>query len=346
MFGISVYSGLDIDLETNIRYIRNAKRCGINTIFTSLHIPESNSDLYKESIKIIELATELDMDIIADISKEYLKKIDITRYNIYALRLDFGFTEDEIIELTKNKQFKIHLNASTINKEELERLMHKGIDINNIEMCHNYYPRRDTGISYELMMERNKAFKEYNLKIYGFIPSNNKDGMRGPIYEGLPTLEIHRDKPIIVSAQHLLRSGIDSIIIGDAMASQEELKILTMISEDILMLPAEIKEVSDTELYIAQGIHTNRTDPGEKVIRSQEARSKKGSIIKPNGYHMREKYSITIDNCLYKRYEGELQILRDNLTKDERVNVIGRVLYGDIMLPMLKPGGKFKFYYS
>ena len=35
--------------------------------------------------------------------------------------------------------------------------------------------------------------------------------------------------------------------------------------------------------------------------------------------------SITIDNEKYLRYSGEIQVVREGLKADERVNVIGRV---------------------
>jgi hypothetical protein len=53
----------------------------------------------------------------------------------------------------------------------------------------------------------------------------------------------------------------------------------------------------------------------------------------------RPKGSITIDNDLYGRYRGEMQITLTDLSADERVNVVGRVKSDDLpLLEQLKPG--------
>lgn len=52
--------------------------------------------------------------------------------------------------------------------------------------------------------------------------------------------------------------------------------------------------------------------------------------------------TITVDNDLYGRYSGEIQLLRDDFPGDERVNVIGHV--AEKYLPLLdciKRGGRF-----
>ena len=42
--------------------------------------------------------------------------------NIGALRLDYGFTKQDIVDLTNNAPYLIELNASTTTKEYLEEL--------------------------------------------------------------------------------------------------------------------------------------------------------------------------------------------------------------------------------
>lgn len=52
---------------------------------------------------------------------------------------------------------------------------------------------------------------------------------------------------------------------------------------------------------------------------------------------------ITMDNDLYGRYRGEVQITLNDLPADERVNVIGKVIPEDILLlSFIKPGQGIK----
>lgn len=341
MVGISLYTGMGYSLAYNLEYMEKASELGIKDVFTSLHIPEADSSVYKEAEEILLKAKQLGMRVTADISKHYLDMSSIKKYSIYALRLDFGFSVEEIAKLSKELPFRIQLNASTISDSLLKELMHKGAVPEKMEVCHNYYPRKDTGISQELLVERNRCFKEYGMKIAAFIPLQHS--RRGPMQEGLPTLECHRNMKPVISAQHLLHSGIDNVYVGDAIASEEELKSLAGIEADVFKIPIRLFGPSIEEIEILSGRHTNRMDPGEYTIRSQEARLKKtGKILKHNTVQ-REKYSVTIDNEGYLRYEGELQILKRKLEPDERVNVAGDSSEAGILIDMIKPGDTFEF---
>ena len=340
MLGISIYTGMEYSLAENLNYIEMSYRYGVKTVFTSLHIPEANEGVYLETKEILRKTKELGMQVIADISKGFIDRFRLEEYNIYALRLDFGFSKEEVVAFTQNHPFKIQINGGTISKDYLRELKEMGANFDKIEVGHNYYPRRDTGISYDLLIERNKIFKEYGMQIMAFIPS--RAGKRGPIYDGLPTLECHRDINSIVAAQHLLQGKVDTIIIGDAFASEKEIKELCEIDKNIYTIPYTAINISKAESQILSGVHTNRMDPGEFVIRSQEARGKKTlSILKKNTIE-RKKYYITIDNEGYLRYEGELQIMRKVFLPDERVNVVGDATAAALLIDMLKPGDAFK----
>ncbi|TKV17243.1 DUF871 domain-containing protein, partial [Citrobacter sp. TBCS-11] len=43
----------------------------------------------------------------------------------------------------------------------------------------------------------------------------------------------------------------------------------------------------------------------------------------------RSRGSITIDNCDYGRYMGEIQIVKNDLAADEKVNVVGKIIAED-----------------
>ncbi|MFZ5969056.1 MAG: MupG family TIM beta-alpha barrel fold protein [Bacillota bacterium] len=342
MIGISVFVGMETGLEENLYYMHEASRCGIKHLFTSSHIPEARES-YKDDLSILlKEANMLGMHVMMDISKKYFDDIQIKQYRIDSLRLDFGFSFQEIAAITQKYDFNVTLNASTLNKEDLEYIIRCGGNLSKINTCHNYYPRKDTGISEELLVERNKVFREYGLKTMAFVPSTHK--RRGPIHEGLPTLEKHRSLHPLISTQHLLRLGTDIVFVGDAKASNAELQKLSKIEKDVMMIPIITeKNMSEAEKRLLCFTHTNRTDPGEYVIRSQESRIMKDDTIMPNNNLERYQYCVTIDNREYKRYEGELQILRKTLPRDHRVNVAADARSAGVLIELLKPGERFAF---
>ena len=57
----------------------------------------------------------------------------------------------------------------------------------------------------------------------------------------------------------------------------------------------------------------------------------------------RKKWSLTIDNEQFLRYQGEVNIVISDLEKDERVNVIGNVLMSDTILNSIKQGKTITF---
>lgn len=345
MIGISVYAGMENNIEEILDYMKLAHSMGINLLFTSAHIPEVGKNFRKDFETILDLCQQLNMTNIVDISKDYFEGLDLDRYKIDYIRLDYGFTLEEAAKLTRDSRFGISVNATTFDRGQIRKFIEYGGKVEKINACHNFYPRKDTGISTELFLEKNKIFQEYNIKTMAFIPSNYKP--RGPVYEGLPTLECHRGIDPLVSAQHLSKLGVDYILIGDAMASREELNAISYLEKDTTLLPIKLeKNISQGEKFLLGEYHTNRSDPGEYIIRSQESRIIKKENIKPNNNMLfRKKYSVTIDNEDYGRYEGELQITKKDLKADSRVNLVGTVEDASILVELLEPNEKFKFYF-
>lgn len=343
MLGISIYPGMDYSVDELKDYMKRANDLGIKTMFTSAHIPEVGDNFLEDFKSILEESSRLGFTSIVDISKDYYDKLDMKEYKIDYLRFDFGFTMEEMAKISREKNFGISINATTLTEKEIEEYTKFGGDLSKVNACHNFYPRRDTGISEELFVEKNNFIKEYGIKTMAFIPSQNKK--RGPVYEGLPTLEKHRYLKAIVSAQHLMKLGVDYIIIGDEMASDEELKALASLNDDITTIPIILSEgLKENELELLKATHTNRMDPGEYAIRSQESRLIRRNTIIQNNTVKRNKYSVTIDNKLYERYQGELQILKKDFHEDSRVNVVGDGSDGALLIDNLEPGEKFNFY--
>lgn len=352
--GISIYLGMDNTLEENLEYISKAKKYGFTDIFTSFHIPEANYEkVISEFKEITKLANRLGMKIVADISPRAFNYLGasmddlkaIANLGVYGIRIDFGYSPKQIANFTRNSyDLKVEINASTVTKKFLDEFEKFNPDFTNFMACHNYYPRMNTGISEKKLVEKNNMLKKYNIPISAFIPSLvNK---RGPIFEGLPTLEMHRFLDPRIAAKHLLVLGVDNILFGDSIPSDEEIEKVGLINEDYIEFDIELYECSDIEKKIVFNAHKNRPDSAEDVIRSTESRNylKEDDIIEQFNNIERRRGDITIDNSKYLRYKGELQICKKDLPKDERVNVVGKVVDDELfLLEYVNDETKFKF---
>ena len=340
MKGISIFPGLDYSIRENVNYMERAFRNGIEYIFTSVHIPEADRKRVKDEFDIILTEAEKrKMKVIVDISKGFFDEFCWEDRRIYALRLDFGFNDNEIVQLSH--KYNIQLNASTVTEDWMKRLMESGLNVSNLTVCHNYYPRNNTGISLELLTERNRFFKEAGLKITAFVPGG--EFRRGPLYEGLPTVESHRNVHILACAQELLYAGTDIIIIGDSMASEKELEALGKLENGKWLLPVLLFEKAK-EIYKGFLIqeHTQRTDVSDDTLRSEKIYKDKTVEVFNTG--IRAAGTVTIDNKHYGRYAGSLQIVKKELSADYRVNVLGFVCDGGLLVEKIKAGEKFTFY--
>lgn len=341
--GISVFVGMNYSLEENKQFIIKAKKYGYSGVFTSLHIPEANYEKAIEEFKeMASLCRSLEMNIIADISPRAFGYLGADMNNlkvlkdmgIYGVRVDFGFTPEEIASFTRNPYgLKVEINASTVSRRFFEELDKFNPDYATLQACHNYYPRLNTGISLETFKKKNEMLKSYGMKISAFIPSLiNK---RGPIFEGLPTLEIHRFLEPQVSAAELFALGMDAVFFGDSIPTDKELKTVGSLQEDVIQLRVELFEPCPIERSIIfSDCHVNRPDAAEDVIRSTNSREtlRKEDIINSYNNIERKVGYITIDNKDYLRYCGELQICKKILPMDKRVNVVGKVLEEDLLL--------------
>ena len=174
-----------------------------------------------------------------------------------------------------------------------------------------------------------------------FIPGD--EVKRGPVFEGLPTIENHRNQlPLLNYIECVEKLSIDEVIVGDVRISEKELEKIDFYKNHHILL-LEVSYLID--LDFANIVLSNRKDVAMNVIRCVESRTvlKKGNIV-PFNTIAREVGVITIDNELYGRYQGELQIVKKPLLADERVNVIGKVSENSIkLLDFIKEGTKFKF---
>ena len=203
-------------------------------VFLSLHIKEEIDDTYCQKVKeICRWLCERQYRIIADISPVTLKQFNscdgnvdsvsvkelAERLNIYAVRLDYGFSDEQIIEIGRN--MPVVLNASTLDAEK-GRAIKKSCK--NVLAMHNFYPRPETGLDEDYFCSTTQKLQEIGIKVLAFIPGNMF--LRGPIFERLPTLERHRNVPPSVAfAEFALLYNADGIFLGDGGISNYEYNI-------------------------------------------------------------------------------------------------------------------------
>lgn len=313
------------------------KEKGIDEVFISSHIPEMNKNFMIELHKVCNLANSMDMKVILDISKKVYEQGNIPQ--VYALRLDCGFTKEDILRIYKEGIYHIELNASTISLETLNYLKKNGMNLSLVRISHNFYPKKYTGLSYEDVISKNIEYHKLGMTVSIYIPSQT--GKRPPMYEGLPTVEKHRNMllPCILSTIKYLHS--DGIFFGDAYASKEELEYAKNYDFDVVTIPIAVaSNLSVYEKDILKRMFVNRIDENESFVR---ASSRSFSDILPNNVCERKKFSVTIDNVKFGRYQGEVGIMKTDLQMDERVNVVGKAICDEYVLKAIKGSIKFKF---
>ena len=334
--GISVFLGMDYSLEDNLSYIQAAHAAGFTKVFTSLHIPEA--DYQQIAIEF----TQRFILILVILQFQYLniKQDNLLAFNqlgINTLRLDYGFKPQLIADYSNNELgLKVEFNASTMTNEFMTEIMECGANPQNLSGCHNYYPRQNTGISIQSLLYKNQIFHGYGIEVSAFAAL--LDNQRGPLYEGLPTLECTRRISPYIALQLLFLLGCDNVILGD---SQADIGLLQRLGcGDSKVIELEVIHSLDNQVYadLFNQIHTNRPDSAEDVIRSQESRlvllenEYKNIVVSPENCQYRPRGAITIDNSKYLRYSGELQICKRELAADERVNVIGKITPESLIL--------------
>ena len=343
MHGFSVYLGQPI----NQRYIDNLISLGYDTIFTSIQIPEED-----ETTKLIYLQQLLSH--LQDCSITYIIDVQPTLLNQqlydllhqyqnsrFLIRIDTETSLTNVNEIIRHN-FECCLNASTIDATLLVHLSNHVVNFKAISYCHNYYPRPDAGLSSQFVTAQNSLIKTFNpsAEIFGFIAGTEK---RSPLHKGLPTIEKTRWTHPLCSAQNLIDTGIDGVIIGDTSLVNHHAERLIKLLHDrhFILSLAHIEPYSEDILFQS---HTARPDNPESAIRSQEARLYKSQQIAPNNNLNRVFGDITLDNHLNGRYEGELQIIKEDLPKHPHVNCVARISAADHpLIPLIKPNDTFEF---
>ncbi|MDO5738454.1 MAG: MupG family TIM beta-alpha barrel fold protein [Eubacteriales bacterium] len=296
-------------------------------IFTSLHVYEEISPSYRKDVEAMcRWLNEHGFKIIADVSarsKDYFECPDLTvlaeELALWALRPDYGFGPEEIQYFSQ--KLPLVVNATTTAAERIAELASEGKEV---YAMHNYYPRPETALDPAFFNTLNREIKAREIAVMAFIPGDIRAAK--PLGLGLPTLEHQRDiPPSVAYAEMLVKYDVDQVFVGDPGLSLAELKRIQDYSATaILSIPARLTEAYH-DLY--GRVFTHRLDSPSSLIRFAESReyAVQGARTEVGKTLPRPRGSITIDNERYMRYSGEIQMLREDLPADSRVNLIGSV---------------------
>lgn len=315
-------------------------------VFTSFHILEEVDEAYPDkAVQMCDWLHENRFSIIADVSPktlEYFNEQDLVSFakkmHIDVLRLDYGFTDDQIKVISE--EFPLVYNASTM---DMGALITTG---QQIYVMHNFYPRPETGLDEKLFRSINDKLLNDSVEIMAFIPGDEEK--RAPIKAGLPTVETHRNLPPYLAYLDMVQNHkIDHVFIGDVRVSERQLELIEAYQKSgIIQIPVQLIE---QYMSLDQQTFTIRIDSPQGLMRLQESRgyADAGTAIEPKNCHSRMRGMITIDNLHYQRYSGEIQILRGDYPEDWRVNVIGEVDHAYLsIVDMIKNGDQIQFIQS
>ncbi|WP_430610927.1 DUF871 domain-containing protein [Enterococcus sp. DIV0876] len=346
MFGFSVFMNQDLT-QSDLAQMEELA-VSFKGMFTSMHIPEDDSASYRKRLGVIgAFAKKHQLSLMVDISGNALAEAgfsidhleDLLTLGVTGLRMDYAIDNRQIAQFSR--QMRIALNASTLTEKDVHELRAYDADFTQLEAWHNYYPRPETGLDAQWVQEKNRWLKDQGFYVQVFVPGD--DRLRGPLYAGLPTLEDHRDMSPFAAAIAMQQSGtVDAVYIGDGGLTPQSIKQFNDYLQNGF-ITLRVKDCGSAYLDNVVGMHQNRQDEARDVLRSADARFGEVRMVKAEAPQLRQKGAVTIDNELYLRYMGEIQVCKSVLPADPRVNVAAQVIDADVpLIQHIHAGMQFK----
>lgn len=354
--GISIYPERST-FEKDKAYLDLAHKYGFKRVFTSLlQIKDDKEKVLAEFKKVVDYANQLDMEVMVDINPALFDQLDISYDDLSffkdmgadGVRLDVGFTGAEEARMTRNPYgIKIEINMSS-GTNYLDNIMSYSPNTNQLLGSHNFYPHRYSGLSYDHFVYCSKKFRKYNINTMAFVNSHDATFGPWPTQDGLCSLEDHRDLEIATQVKHLVLTGlIDDITIGNAYASEEEMKAMAeAFNAPYPTLKVDVADdITENErVCLFDNLHSYRGDRSEYILRSTMTRVYyKDKEFPPHNTKDMTHGDVLIDNVEYGQYKGETQIALKDMKNDGRVNVVGRISDDELfLLDFIKPWSNFK----
>lgn len=337
--GISVYPHHS-NPEADLAYMQLAAKYGFTRLFTCmLSMDETKEEILEHMTTFCKQAHELGFIVSVDTNPAVFEKIgatplDLSLFNqmgIDIIRLDGHFDDIMDTALTINPyNIKIEFNGSQYLN--VDRMIEKGANPQNMTICHNFYPQRYSALSEERYYFFNSKFEKLGLERAAFVSSNTENSFGPwPVSDGLPTLEICRDKDISWQTRYLFATkAVEDVFVGNAYASEGELKAMSEVNPDKITLKIDLAEgISDFEKdIIFNGLHLRRSDCNDLIVRSSmPRRTAKDVSIKAievnKEYYEVGDVLIVNDNLQY--YRGELEIVTKPIKNTHDRNIVGHL---------------------
>lgn len=356
--GVSIYPEHS-SFEKDKEYLDLAHKYGIKRVFTSLlQIDEDKNKIINQFKRTISYGKALGMKMMVDINPSLFKQLNISYEDLsffsdlgaWGIRLDMGFTGAEEAKMTRNPYgLKIEINMSQ-GTRYVDNILSYSPNINNLYGSHNFYPHRYSGLSLEHFNHCNAQFNQYGINTMAFVNSHAATFGPWPIQEGLCSLESHRKLSLATQVKHLLLlGGIDDVTIGNAYASEEELKEMSKVfNAPYPSLEVEvISDITDDEkACLFDTKHSYRGDVSDYLLRSTMTRVyyKEKEFPAHNTIAIK-RGDILIENREYGQYKGETQIALKEMMNSGRTNVVGKLTTESLfLLNFIKPWSSFVFH--
>lgn len=288
-----------------------------HALFTSLHIPEAD-DLNAYAAYLRDLHERDGLTFCADISPVTLDKLGIElddvgvlrEWGVRWVRIDFGFTTDQIARIAQVGGFTIALNASTVGDTELDALA--GLELVG---WHNYYPRPETGLTHDFVAAQNARFAARGLEVFTFIPGELT--FRAPLHLGLPMLEEQRHRNAWVNYLQIAQEFPGThIVFAEGVPAAEHLAWIEHYEAtgEITVPLTSLSPASEFLLEGAWRVRVEQTGISER-LEGTRGRTTPASWINAD---VRERGSIQMDLPSYGRYAGETHVMLRDAPLDPR----------------------------
>ena len=344
--GISVYPEHS-DREKDFAYMEMAARYGFSRIFTCLLSASRDIDVVRQEFgSFLKKAQELGFDVAVDTNPEVFQALgaspeDMSVFHelgISIVRLDGHFDDFRDALLTRNPYgIRIEFNGSS--DTNVKGLIDHGADRRNMTICHNFYPERYSGLSQKTFDRFNANWKSLGLPVAAFVASQQQDTFGPwPVYQGLPTLEADRTLPIDAQVRHMVACAVvDDIIIGNAYASEEELRAMAQVKRTNTTIRMTAEEgLGEAERHaVLDYKHTGRNDASEYFIRSSFPRLDFRNTpipLRPCKDKTFVRGDVLVVNDNLSHYRGEVEIVLTEIENDGQRNRVGRIADTDLQI--------------
>ncbi len=357
MLGISIYPDKASKAEI-IDYIKLASKYGFGRIFTCLLSVEGDqAQIVEDFTEIIGFANSKNMEVYLDVAPHVFTELGIKHGDLSffaslgasGIRLDQSFNGSTEASMSYNEfGLNVEINMS-MDVSLIDTILDFKPKPGKIIGCHNFYPQRYTGLSFDHFVSCSKRYKEKQVRSAAFVTSHSAKIGPWPVMDGLCTLEMHRDMDLVTQVKHHYAMGlVDDIIIGNMFATEEELAAVSSLEPGRPELSIELTNISSVEdKIIFDHEHMVRGDVNDYMIRSTMPRVTHKAEANPphDTASVLKRGTVIVGNDDFGQYKNELQIITKEISDDKLTrNVVGYIKEDELfMLDLLEPWQQFKF---